>query len=580
MFKKTLSKKGFSLVEVLVVSAILVLVFGGLFTAFNHSLKLIAESRAKLTALSLVTDRLEYLRSLPYDDVGTVSGIPTGLIPQNRTINLNDLDFDERVLIEYVDDPADGTGASDNNGILADYKKIKIEYSWTINGTNHSFFMISNVVPRSIESTAGGGSLRVNVFDANVSPLSGIDVRLYNNTTTSTIDVTRSTDASGVALFTGAPAASNYQIFVSANGYSSDQTRQATTSLPNPSTLPISILEGDVSTMNFQVDKVSDLSFELLTNRSIMSEIEQFNNFSGTSVVSSTTISGGNLVLTDNSGIYDSSGYVMLDPNTPSSLVNWGVVGVTALTPTDTDVKIRFYTSTSTSDLVPDGDLPGNSIGFSDRYIDLRELDPATYPTLVVGVFLSTSDTSVSPTVDEINLPYVDSVSYLSGFTANIRGDKTIGTLVDASPVYKYDISTTTDTLGRIDLKDIEWDVYTLSLGGFYVVKDACPASPYNLSPNTAEQATYLLSPTTANSLRLKVVDVSGDAIIGATVELIKSGLSQGFAYTSWCGQVYFDGLASDTDYELNISANEYISQNISPYSISNTQVEEIILLQ
>ena len=45
----------------LVVIGITVLVFGGLFASFEYSLELIAQSRAKMSALSLATDRLSIL---------------------------------------------------------------------------------------------------------------------------------------------------------------------------------------------------------------------------------------------------------------------------------------------------------------------------------------------------------------------------------------------------------------------------------------------------------------------------------------------------------------------------------------
>ena len=71
------------------------------------SLELIANSRANING-SLANDRMEYFRSLPYDDADTVAGIPSGIIPQNSTTTLNGIEFSERVLVEYVDDPADG----------------------------------------------------------------------------------------------------------------------------------------------------------------------------------------------------------------------------------------------------------------------------------------------------------------------------------------------------------------------------------------------------------------------------------------------------------------------------------------
>ena len=118
---------GISLVEVLVVAALAAAIFGALFSSFYFSLELVSDSRARLAAHALATERLEYIRSLTYHDVGTEGGIPAGDIPQQRTTSLNGIEFTERVLIEFVDDPFDGlltATTSDSNDIPADYKRV------------------------------------------------------------------------------------------------------------------------------------------------------------------------------------------------------------------------------------------------------------------------------------------------------------------------------------------------------------------------------------------------------------------------------------------------------------------------
>jgi type II secretory pathway pseudopilin PulG len=574
-FKKGTS--GFSLIEVIVVISLTALIFGALFVSFEYSLKLIAQSRAKMTALSLSTDRVEYLRSLPYNSVGTVSGIPNGNIPQNRVVSLNGIDFNERVLIEYVDDPSDGIGGADSNSIVADYKKIKIEYTWNIYDTPQSFSLISNVVPRSIETTAGGGTLRVNVFDASVAPLQGIDVRLLNTTTTSTVDVTRKTDATGTAYFTGAPAASGYQIFVSAPGYSSDQTRLATTSLPNPITLPVAVLESDVSTMNFQIDRLSDLTVNVFDGQTIDSVTENFDDLLGTAD-NSNVIASGTLSLVSVAGVYEVAGSVMLNPITPATIESWGTAEIDYTAPASTDVRVRFYSSTSTASLISESNLPGNLVGFSARFIDLSGLDLSTYPSLVVGIDLTTTDTSVAPEVNSVNVSHIESRNHLSLTTLSLHGSKVIGTDSGAALVYKNIISTTTDVAGQVVLSDIEWDSYIFSLGGGLVIKEACAGNPLSLSPDTQTTLNILAGATTANNLRLAVKAGDGTPIVDAAVEL-RDGGSTWNAQTSWCGQVYFGGLSSGSDYEIEVSATGYTTQTISSTTISGVTVQEVTLL-
>lgn len=578
MFYLSANKKisGFSLIEVLVVIGITVLIFGGLFASFEYSLQLIAQSRAKMSALSLATDRLEYLRSLPYNDVGTTLGIPSGNIPQNRTVMLNGIEFSERVLIEYVDDSADGFGGLDSNGILSDYKKVKIEYEWEIYDLPQSFNLISTIIPRSIETTAGGGTLRVNVFDAAVAPLSGIDVRLLNTTLIPNVDVTRQTDATGVAYFTGAPAAANYEIFVSAPGYSADQTRQPVVGLENPNTLPVAILESDVSTMNFQVDRLSDLTIEVYDSEVVDEQIEWFDDVSGLAASSSVLVDSGSLTLAAVSSVYSPSGTAFLIPFTPSPVLAWGVVEFNATIPSLTDARLRFYTSTNTLDLIPESDLPGNTAGFVSRFIDLSVLDSDTYPTLVVGVDLSTADTSITPNIEDISLAYVEDRNMLSGTVLNLRGNKVIGSDTSASLVYKYQQDHTTNGSGQVILNDIEWDSYTVTLGGGLEIREACLSNPYLLSPNNEAVLKVFSAPSSANNLRVEVVDTGGNPIVEAEVDL--TGPSNDSADTSWCGQVYFGNLISG-DYTLEISAPGFTTETIGPLNISEAVVERVVLV-
>jgi hypothetical protein len=180
------------------------LFFGGFFLTIQHSLNLVSDSRSRMTALSVANDQIEYIRSLSYDAVGTVSGLPGGALPQTSTTSLNQKIFTKRILIEYIDDAADGIGGADSNGITTDYKRAKVEVSWDHKGQTGQVILVSNIIPNSIETNIGGGTVRVLVTDANVLPVSGASVRLRNTTGTSSVDVTKVTDATGEALFGGA----------------------------------------------------------------------------------------------------------------------------------------------------------------------------------------------------------------------------------------------------------------------------------------------------------------------------------------------------------------------------------------
>ncbi len=567
--------RGFSLVEVIIVIAVISLFFGGLIMAFSASLRLIAESRSKMTAISLSTDRLEFIRSLPYDTVGTVSGIPNGPIPQNRTVSLNGINFNERVIIEFVDDPGDGLLGADQNSIISDYKRIKIELTWSLAGQTYEFDTVSTIVPRSIETTAGGGSLRVNVFDANVLPLENIDVRLVNNTTTTTIDTIRKTDATGVVIFTGAPAAANYQIFVTAPGYSSDQTYQATTSLPNPATLPVAILEADVSTMNFQVDRLSTLTYRVISSEVLGSSVEPFDDEVALTATSAIAVATGTLQLASSGSVYEASGHAWLAPISPSSITAWGVADILASTTAPTTVRVQFFATATDTDLISDAVLPGNSVGFTQSMVNLQTIPVASYATLVPRVVLTTSDTNVTPYVHEFRVSYVESETPRVGTTLDVVSARSIGTLGDGSPVPKHTLSSSTDANGRVTFTNIEWGEYSLVIPGSSFA-EVCSQNPILVAPGGTTTVRVRAIPYSDHNLRVVVVDMTGQPVIGGEVILTRGSATT--ALTSWCGQAFFSSLAEDTNYRLEVRSPGFVTAVFDPFTVSGNTVQVVSL--
>ena len=253
-----------------------------------------------------------------------------------------------------------------------------------------------------------------------------------------------------------------------------------------------------------------------------------------------------------------------------------GVVEFNTTLPASTDARLRFYTSTNTSDIISESDLPGNTAGFASRFIDLSALDPATYPKLAVGVTLNTTDTSVTPVVEDISLGYIETRNMLSGTALNLRGNKVIGSDALAVPVHKYDQNHTTNGSGQINLTDIEWDSYVVTLAGGAMIREACLSNPYSLSPNAEALLRVSTAPASTNNLRVEVVDTVGSPVIEATVAL--TGPINSTADTSWCGQVYFGSLTAG-DYDLEVSAPGLTTQTIGPLSVSGAVVERVVLV-
>ncbi|MFT5832314.1 MAG: hypothetical protein ACI9SY_000700, partial [Candidatus Paceibacteria bacterium] len=478
-------QSGLLFIELIVVSAISVIIFGAMFVAFQFTLELVATTRAKLSATSLATERMEFFRSLPYTEVGTQTGIIRGPVANNQVITLNDIDFTERIVIDYVDGVGDGIGVADLNGITNDYKRIKLSYTWEIGDKSRELSTVSDIMPRGIESDVGGGSIRINVLDPLLQPLPGATVEISNASTTAPLFESRVSNLSGEVLLSGVPADSDYELLVtgpiSGVDYSVDSTYPVTAENDTPVRAPFAVVEGGISTLTFTIGELSDLDLQFYSDISSGFNTELFTDSSGiASSTGSTTVQGGELVLADSAGVYESIGSVYMDTITPATLERWGSVKIDGDIPLNTTYTIQLYTGDAVTGytLISDSELPGNGTGFTDTYVDLQTVDISTYSSLVVGVTLGTTDDSVTPSVSELTVYWRSTATTRSSFTVDVQGDKIIGSRTDSSVIYKSTSTVTTNSVGEVTVSDAEFDRYSLATTGGLDIAMACPAYP------------------------------------------------------------------------------------------------------
>lgn len=579
------SSAGFTLIEVVIASALMLLVFTGLFAGMQLMVEIITHSKAEAGARSLAVEQMESIRSLSYDNVGTIAGIPAGTIPQNATTTLNGISYDVRTLIQYLDRPEDGFGVADSNGITEDSKIVKLTYSWTIQGESKSYTLVSDIIPPGIESTSGGGTLLINVFDASVQPVSGADVHVYNNTGTSTIDVTVTTNASGIANFPGTPAGGGYQITVSKTGYSIDQTYSATATNTNPNPPHVAVIAGGVSTMYFAIDLVSDLTVRTISTPITGVFSDSFSSAAQIQSFSNATITSESIVLTDTAGSYDSIGSAYATAVTPGTVSSWESVDFNGTTTASSSYLVQVFSVTgagtsSVYTLVSDGDLAGNSAGFTAGPVDIRTIDPSTYPTLALGVSLFSSSTSQTPELYDWSMTHIESESPIGTITFDIQSSKDIGDNA-GQPVYKYTNTATTDASGEALLSGLEWDAYDVVIDGSiegYDISETYEPVPFALSPGISDTLTFVLEPHTSYSLRTTVVDTLGSPIGGASVRLSNGGFDQTLE-TSIYGQAFFNsGVASATDYTVEVSKEGYDTDTQTNVSIITNTQNQVVL--
>ena len=570
------SQAGFTFVELIFVTVISVMIFGALFTTFQYTLQLIAQSRAQLSALSLANERMEFFRSLPYNDVGTLTGIVRGPVANNQTLTLNGIEFTERIVIDYVDGPGDTVAGVDKNLILEDFKQIKLEYTWILNEQNYRLALVTDIMPRAVETGAGGGSVRINVLDQEFQPLPGARVQISNASSTAPLYESRLSDINGQVLLSGVPVDNNYQVVVGGPiggvNYSTSSTYIADAALPNPSSPAFFVSEGGIASQTFIIDELSDINLTMLSAVSEGSVLVTFDDISDLATSTDTALASGDLVLADTLGVYASAGTAYLSVVAPATVTSWEAIRVGADLGPGTDYVVRLYTGDAVSGYtpIPDADLPGNAIGFTDSLIDIQGLDIGLYPTTTVGVTLTTSNPALTPEIEEIAILWRENVVARFGQSLNVRGDKILGTDTGGLPIYKTTQTVTTNAAGTAQLTDQEFDRYTVTPVGAFDLAAACPAAPFVHQAGIDSEVELVYVPDRTDTLRVVIADTLGRPIPGVEVRLDRATYDVTQS-TGSCGQTFFTGggLAAEADYELTVGVAGYATQTIDPFEVS-----------
>ena len=235
---------GFTLVELtvtVVVGSIIALSTFMLLTALVNS-TLIAKKKA--VAVTLATNQMEYLKSLPYENLAVQGGsiYATTLLPATDTKTINGVTYTISTSINYVDDSYDSCFNYSNTA-----QKLLLCRGSTVStpttDTNPEDYKIAHVVVTgsdglqlatvdtqiagSVAETAQtNGALFVYVIDQSGAPLGGATVHVSNTTITPVASLSDTTDTNGIAVLYGLPPdnGADYIIDASKSGYSSLST--------------------------------------------------------------------------------------------------------------------------------------------------------------------------------------------------------------------------------------------------------------------------------------------------------------------------------------------------------------------
>lgn len=263
---KEASKKGSSLIDVLVSIAIVVLLFGAIYLVYFSLYDAVGDIQVRNAATAVLNQQIETMRNMSYADVGTVGGIPSGVIAPEQPVPYGSYDFMLETDVRNVEDPAGQTFGEPTGTV--DYKLVQLTISCPTCQSFNPLSITTTFAPPGLESTAGQGSLFVNVFDADGNGVPDANVTVVNPNITPAIDLTDTTNNSGTLQLVGVPTSTQgYQIFVSKPGYSSAQTYPVGgEGNPNPEQPNITVAQEALSTASFSIDYTSALTVSATNN--------------------------------------------------------------------------------------------------------------------------------------------------------------------------------------------------------------------------------------------------------------------------------------------------------------------------
>lgn len=266
-------KKGFSLIEVLISSAVFLIVAIMAYSSFASIFKLANTNQTRMLATNLADEQFEIIRNMPYSNIGIVNGIPRGTIPASQTLVRGGISFTSNVTVRNIDLPFDGQlGSTTMNDMSpADNKLVEIEINCSTCENFQPIILSGQVAPKNLETASTNGALFVQVFDSVGLPVKDASVHIAYTATTSPVIIDDSTNNSGMLQIVDIPPAANaYSIAVSKSGYSSEQTYPiGATGNPNPTKPFATVALQQITQVSFSIDKLASLHVSSVTPKCV-----------------------------------------------------------------------------------------------------------------------------------------------------------------------------------------------------------------------------------------------------------------------------------------------------------------------
>jgi len=262
-------EKSFTLIEVIIGTFLILIVFLGIFGAYQLSLKVVGLSKNKITATTIANEWIEKIRNLPYESIGTKGAelpFAIGVLDSVTTTIKNNVEYKTEIKIKFVIDSADGIGA--NDPCNWDYKKAEVRISW-IGKFGGEVKLITDISPKDkiqeIQTCQDqpGGILSVLVFDTYGIMVPSPLIEVFNPKTGERVDY--AIPLNGKHDFPLLP--SSYKMVITKSGYSKEETfdlgenYQGKTIITPEKANPI-VLLGQIREISFLIDKLSSMTVE------------------------------------------------------------------------------------------------------------------------------------------------------------------------------------------------------------------------------------------------------------------------------------------------------------------------------
>jgi len=583
-------RAGFSLITTMIAVAIFAMLGVAAYNLEVASTKALRAYREKEDVAALADQYIEIARNLPYSEVGTLSGNPHGVLPDQPnelSLTYDGTKYELYYFVSYVSDPAASTTDSGDE----DYKQVKVYIQNPQDGLTVPFE--TNIVPLGIGGVSGG-ALSLQVINADGQPVPDASLTITDTAVTPNINVTRTANSNGDWVEVGLQnSANSYHVVATKSGYSTDQTYASSQTNPNPTKPNATIANGQVTQVSFAIDQESSLTVNTV-NQTCQPISGVGLQLQGTKLIGTSP----NVYKFSNTYTSNSSGQVALNP------IEWDTY-----TPSITTSSYMIYGSSPIQQI----NLLPNTAQQSTLI-----LGPSTTNSLLVIVKDSSTGNpiqgatvqleSTSPSYNQ-SLLTAGSILYQNNWSGGAG---------------QYNFSTSTEYYsdsGTVDTQTLPTGVRLEKVGGSYALSGSLISSSYDTGTASSSYTTLFWNPTSqgaSTTVKFQVATNNDDltwnfvgpdgtastyyTTPGTTINSAQSNArylryeaylstvststtpvvsNVTVNYVSGCaspGQAMFAGLSSGSNYELIVSMPGYTTQTITGINISGYNTLQVQL--